>query len=121
MLAGKHVRLSGQDCERGTFNQRHSVIFCRETGRGINKINQMVTSIDDNDNGQQTSSSRKPSAAWFIAANSPLSEHAVLGFEYGFSVESENEAVTIWEAQFGDFANNAQVIIDQFLLTGEER
>lgn len=121
VLAGKHVRLSGQDCERGTFNQRHSVIFCRETGRGINKINQMVTSIDDNDNGQQTSSSRKTSAAWFIAANSPLSEHAVLGFEYGFSVESENEAVTIWEAQFGDFANNAQVIIDQFLLTGEER
>ena len=120
VLAGKHVRLSGQDCERGTFNQRHSVIFCCETGRGVNKINEMVTSIDDHSN-VHTSSSRESSAAWFIAANSPLSEHAVLGFEYGFSVESENEAVTIWEAQFGDFANNAQVIIDQFLLTGEER
>ena len=47
VLAGKHVRLSGQDCERGTFNQRHSVIFCCETGRGVNKINEMVTSIDE--------------------------------------------------------------------------
>ena len=102
VLAGKHVRLSGQDCERGTFNQRHSVIFCCEAGRGVNKINEMVTSIDDHSNAH-TSSSRESSAAWFIAANSPLSEHAVLGFEYGFSVESENEAVTIWEAPIWRF------------------
>ena len=137
VLSGKHVRLSGQDCERGTFNQRHSVIFCSETGRGVNKINEMVASIDDDENvhlcdeilaennsnnhtGESPSLDKK-NAAWFIAANSPLSEHAVLGFEYGFSVESENAAVTIWEAQFGDFANNAQVIIDQFLVSGEER
>ena len=78
----------------------------------------MVTSIDDNDNGQQTSSSRKTSAAWFIAANSPLSEHAVLGF--GWIFREARMAANNMEAQFGDFSITAGDY-RSVLLTGEER
>lgn len=100
-----HVRLSGQDCVRGTFNQRHAAIYCNRTSLEHVPLDNIGLGPQDK----------------FRAANSPLSEHAVLGFEYGFSVEAGKEALVLWEAQFGDFANNAQVIIDQFICSGEER
>ena len=100
-----HVRLSGQDVERGTFNHRHSVLYCSRTSRPVNPIDNM--GLGDQDR--------------FLVCNSPLSEHAVMGFEYGFSVDSGPAALVLWEAQFGDFANNAQGIVDQFVATGEAK
>lgn len=97
-----HVRLSGQDSERGTFNQRHSVIYDQVTNRPYTPLNNMLM-------GPQ---------AQFQVCNSSLSEAAVLAFEYGYSLESDL-ALTIWEAQFGDFANVAQHIVDNFIATGE--
>ncbi|CAM6044651.1 unnamed protein product [Sphagnum compactum] len=98
------VRLSGQDCERGTFNQRHSVLYDQTTARRYIPLNNVWL-------GHQ---------AQFLVCNSNLSEAAVLGFEYGFSLENENSLI-IWEAQFGDFTNNAQSIIDNFIASGEEK
>ncbi|KAL3139978.1 hypothetical protein ABBQ38_004265 [Trebouxia sp. C0009 RCD-2024] len=99
------VRLSGQDSERGTFNQRHAALYDQITGKRLVRLNNMVE-------GQQ-----EPVEVW----NSPLSEAAVLGFEYGYSLGCAGTSLVCWEAQFGDFANNAQVIIDQFIAAGEER
>ncbi len=103
MLEGHPVRLSGQDCERGTFSSRHSVLIDQETeGRH--------TSFNHIRDGQ----------ARFEVINSMLSEEAVLGFEYGYSL-SEPNALVCWEAQFGDFANGAQVLFDQFISSGERK
>src|SRR5690606_5068310 len=93
---GFPVRLSGQDAERGTFSHRHVVLSDAESGARRN----VVGSI------QQAKAS-------FEVHNSPLSEMAVVGYEYGYSV-FDPHVLTVWEAQFGDFANGAQVIIDQF-------
>ncbi|HEY6273254.1 MAG TPA: 2-oxoglutarate dehydrogenase E1 component [Terriglobales bacterium] len=103
LVEGIPVRLSGQDSRRGTFNQRHSVLI-------------------DTDNEQEYVPLSHLSAdqAWFEAYNSILSEAAVLGFEYGFSRDFP-DGLVLWEAQFGDFANGAQVIIDQFLVAGEDK
>lgn len=98
------VRLSGQDCERGTFNQRHSVLYDQSTAKRYIPLNNICP-------GRQ---------AEFVVCNSNLSEAAILGFEYGFSLENEN-ALVLWEAQFGDFTNNAQSIIDNFIASGEEK
>ena len=98
---GIPVRLTGQDSERGTFSHRHLVLHDSETGQ------QHTPLADFGD-------------ARFEIHNSPLSEMAVLGFEYGFSVASDKDLV-LWEAQFGDFANAAQVTIDQFVSSGGER
>jgi 2-oxoglutarate dehydrogenase E1 component len=103
MLDGHPVRLSGQDSERGTFSQRHSVLHDQETDRRYTPFNH----LDD-------------SAARYEVINSMLSEEAVLGFEYGYSL-SEPNALTLWEAQFGDFANGAQVLFDQFISSGERK
>lgn len=99
-----HVRLSGQDCVRGTFNQRHAGIFCQKTGRRYDPLSHIPVDL----------------AATFSVCNSSLSEAAVLAFEYGYSLENES-ALTIWEAQFGDFANVAQSIIDNFIISGETK
>ncbi len=100
---GHRVRLSGQDSERGTFSQRHSVIFDQETEERYNTFNHL--------GGPQ---------GRFEVINSLLSEEAVLGFEYGYSTAEPN-ALTLWEAQFGDFANGAQVVFDQFISSAERK
>jgi 2-oxoglutarate dehydrogenase E1 component len=100
---GVPVRFSGQDSRRGTFNQRHAVLFDTETEEEYLPLQHVAS-------GQ----------AWFEIYNSTLSEAAVLGFEYGFSRDYP-EALVLWEAQFGDFANNAQAIIDQFISAGEDK
>ncbi|HEY2602214.1 MAG TPA: multifunctional oxoglutarate decarboxylase/oxoglutarate dehydrogenase thiamine pyrophosphate-binding subunit/dihydrolipoyllysine-residue succinyltransferase subunit [Thermoleophilaceae bacterium] len=94
------IRLTGQDTERGTFSQRHLVFHDSQTGQRFAPI-------------QNLSGATAP----FELHNSPLSEAACLGFEYGYSVQAP-EALVLWEAQFGDFVNGAQVVIDQFLVSG---
>ena len=103
LLDGHPVRLSGQDSERGTFSQRHSVLIDQET-----------------ENRHIPFNSVRDGQARFEVINSMLSEEAVLGFEYGYSLVEPN-ALTLWEAQFGDFANGAQVIFDQFISSGERK
>ncbi|HEY9211389.1 MAG TPA: 2-oxoglutarate dehydrogenase E1 component [Ancylobacter sp.] len=103
LLDGNPVRLSGQDSERGTFSSRHSVLIDQENEDRYTPFNHL-----------------KEGQARYEVINSMLSEEAVLGFEYGYSL-SEPNALTLWEAQFGDFANGAQVIFDQFLSSGERK
>jgi 2-oxoglutarate dehydrogenase E1 component len=100
---GHSVRLSGQDSERGTFSQRHSVLIDQENETRYAPLNH----ISDSD-------------ARYEVINSMLSEEAVLGFEYGYSLAEPN-ALVLWEAQFGDFANGAQVVFDQFVSSGERK
>ena len=101
LLEGTHVRLSGQDSERGTFSHRHSVLYDSETNVSHAPLNFI-----------------KPDQAQYLVLNSSLSEMAVLGFEFGHSI-ADPKSLTIWEAQFGDFVNGAQVIIDQFISSSE--
>ena len=103
LLDGYGVRLSGQDSERGTFSQRHCVWIDQKTEAHHRPLNALAES-----------------QAHFEVVNSMLSEVAVLGFEYGYSLAEPNMLV-LWEAQFGDFANGAQVIIDQFISSGEHK
>lgn len=105
-----YVRLSGQDCIRGTFNQRHAAIYCQDTNEPYWQLNNIDNQMDNIENKQAT----------ITVCNSSLSEFAVLGFEYGFSLSNEM-ALTIFEAQFGDFTNNAQCIIDNFIASGEQK
>ncbi|MCA0400772.1 MAG: 2-oxoglutarate dehydrogenase E1 component [Proteobacteria bacterium] len=100
---GHRVRLSGQDCERGTFSQRHSVLIDQESETRYTPLNNI-----------------REGQAKYEVINSMLSEEAVLGFEYGYSLTEPN-ALTCWEAQFGDFANGAQVLFDQFVSSGERK
>ncbi|WP_316173394.1 MULTISPECIES: 2-oxoglutarate dehydrogenase E1 component [unclassified Bradyrhizobium] len=103
LLEGHKVRLSGQDSERGTFSQRHSVLIDQEDESRYTPFNHLA-----------------PEQGHFEVINSLLSEEAVLGFEYGYSL-AEPTALTLWEAQFGDFANGAQVLFDQFISSGERK
>jgi 2-oxoglutarate dehydrogenase E1 component len=103
LLEGHPVRLSGQDSERGTFSQRHSVLIDQENESRYTPFNELG----------------RPQARYEVI-NSMLSEEAVLGFEYGYSLAEPN-ALVMWEAQFGDFANGAQVVFDQFISSGERK
>jgi 2-oxoglutarate dehydrogenase E1 component len=100
LALGVPVRLTGQDTERGTFSQRHAVLHDSKTGDRYSPLQHL-----------------RDANAPFELHNSPLSEQACMGFEYGYSVQAP-DALVLWEAQFGDFVNSAQVIIDQFLVSG---
>lgn len=102
-LEGKSVRLTGQDVQRGTFSHRHAVLHDATTNKAYNSLLEMKDRKGD-----------------FYIYNSLLSEYAVLGFEYGYAMANPN-SLTIWEAQFGDFANGAQTMIDQFITSGETK
>ncbi len=103
VMEGIPVRLSGQDSRRGTFSQRHSVLVDQDSGAEYTPL----AHVD-------------PGQAPFLVYDSLLSEYAVLGFEYGYSV-IRTDALVLWEAQFGDFANGAEVVIDQFIASAEEK
>ena len=103
LLDGHRVRLSGEDCQRGTFSQRHAVLIDQTTQHEYVPLNNIV-----------------PEQARIEIYNSLLSEVGVLGFEYGYTL-ADPRTLVLWEAQFGDFANGAQVIIDQFLASGETK
>ncbi|HEX7010662.1 MAG TPA: 2-oxoglutarate dehydrogenase E1 component [Phycisphaeraceae bacterium] len=100
---GYRIRMSGQDSQRGTFSQRHAVLHDVETGQTYTPLQHL-----------------EPDQAPVEIYNSPLSEAGVMGFEYGYSLDCP-DGLVIWEAQFGDFANAAQVIIDQFIVSAEEK
>jgi 2-oxoglutarate dehydrogenase E1 component len=103
LLDGHRVRLSGQDSERGTFSQRHAVLIDQESEARHTPFNHLAEKQGK-----------------YEVLNSMLSEEAVLGYEYGYTL-SEPNALTMWEAQFGDFANGAQVVFDQFISSGERK
>ena len=103
LAEGFPVRLAGQDCTRGTFSQRHSGLIDQATEERYYPLNHI-----------------KPGQARYEVIDSMLSEYAVLGFEYGYSLAEPN-ALTLWEAQFGDFANGAQIMFDQFINSGERK
>jgi len=103
LYEGVNVRLSGQDCGRGTFSQRHAILVDQKSEKKFSTLNNFLQ------NGSRVE-----------IVDSPLSEAAVLGFEYGYTLADPNTLV-LWEAQFGDFANGAQLIIDQFIVSGESK
>ena len=103
LMEGHDVRMSGQDVKRGTFSHRHAVIYDETNGNEYNRLNFLTE-----DQGR------------FMIYNSHLSEYGVLGFEFGYSLATPDSLV-IWEAQFGDFANNAQCVIDQFITSAESK
>lgn len=115
---GIHVRLTGQDVERGTFSHRHAVFRDQKTGAKYTPLNNLAKSISRTPIKSDTISMETQSE--FTIRNSILSEFGVLGFEMGYAGHNPNSLV-LWEAQFGDFVNGAQIIIDQFLTSGEDK
>lgn len=103
LVEGRHVRLTGQDVARGTFTHRQALIVDQKSAERYYPLNHLT-----------------PGQAQFDCYNSPLSEYAALAFEYGYSLEYA-EALVIWEAQFGDFANGAQIMMDQYISAGEQK
>ncbi|MCC5697881.1 2-oxoglutarate dehydrogenase E1 component, partial [Klebsiella pneumoniae] len=103
VMEGHPVRLTGQDSRRGTFGQRHSVLIDRKTGAEYTPLQHL-----------------SEDQAKFLVYDSALSEFAAMGFEYGYSVANP-DALVLWEAQFGDFFNGAQSIVDEFVSSGEAK
>jgi 2-oxoglutarate dehydrogenase E1 component len=103
LLEGHPIRLTGQDVERGTFSHRHAVVFDQDTGAPHIALNEIGAN-----------------QAKFCVHNSPLTEQAVVGYEYGYSL-TDPRMLILWEAQFGDFCNGAQIIIDQFIASAETK
>ena len=122
LCEGIMVRLSGQDSRRGTFSHRHAVLTDFESGERYTPLNNIrgTQAVSPDLKGAYMPSDDGKSQARFYVYDSPLSEFAVLGFEYGFSLASPS-ILALWEAQFGDFANGAQVIIDQFIASAETK
>ena len=109
LAEGKLIRMSGQDTRRGTFTQRHAVIIDRKTGEEFTPLDLLTINPDGT-----------PTGGRFLVYDSALSEYAAVGFEYGYSVGNP-DALVLWEAQFGDFVNGAQSIIDEFISSGEAK
>lgn len=109
LAEGKTIRFTGQDTRRGTFTQRHAVIIDRQTGREFTPLDLLTVDTDGN-----------PTGGKLMVYDSALSEFAAVGFEYGYSVGNP-DALVLWEAQFGDFVNGAQSIIDEFISSGEAK
>jgi multifunctional 2-oxoglutarate metabolism enzyme len=106
VVEGTRVRLSGQDSGRGTFSQRHAVLYDTQTGKPWSPLSELRSEANPE--------------ARFEVFDSSLSEEGVLGFEYGYSVVAR-DALVVWEAQFGDFGNGAQTIIDQYIVASEDK
>lgn len=124
LLEGTAVRLSGQDCRRGTFSQRHAVLFDYQKGEAggegstyipLNNLRPIAPMPDD---AGKPDADGRLTQSQFCVYDSPLSEFAVMGFDYGYSLADPNMLV-MWEGQFGDFCNGAQTIIDQYIAAGE--
>ncbi len=109
LAEGKLIRMSGQDTRRGTFTQRHAVVIDRKTGEEFTPLDLLTINPDGT-----------PTGGRFLVYDSALSEYAAVGFEYGYSVGNP-DALVLWEAQFGDFVNGAQSIIDEFISSGEAK
>lgn len=118
LMEGNHVRLTGQDVQRGTFSHRHAVVKDQDTEEEFTPLNGIAKTVDESSPREVLC--RPDTQAGFTCRNSILSEFGVLGFESGYSLENPNSLV-LWEAQFGDFSNGAQTIIDQFISSGEDK
>jgi len=118
LLEGNHVRLTGQDVQRGTFSHRHATLVDQATGESYVPLNHLAKHVSPSAPLNKTGA--PDIQAEFTCRNSILSEFGVLGFEMGYSLENPNTLV-IWEAQFGDFVNGAQIMIDQFISAGEDK
>jgi 2-oxoglutarate dehydrogenase E1 component len=114
LLDGHGIRISGQDARRGTFSHRHAVLFDSQTGEPYTPLSHLSSPHEASEPHAPSSVGR------FEIYDSPLSEAGVLGFEYGYSLDRPDKLV-VWEAQFGDFANTAQVILDQFIVSAEDK
>lgn len=116
LLEGKHVRVSGQDSQRGTFSHRHAVLHDQNEPYGTwSGLNELSNASNVKAIGEGNDKIAKASVC-----NSPLSEYGIMGFELGYALEDPN-ALIIWEAQFGDFSNGAQIVVDQFISCGETK
>jgi 2-oxoglutarate decarboxylase len=127
MIDGYRVRLSGQDSGRGTFSQRHALLFDYVTGNGYAPLNALARESSQPpadpvvvSNALTTDVNEPNAEASFAVYDTLLSEYGVLGFEYGYSV-ADPGCLVMWEAQFGDFMNGAQIVIDQFISSAEEK
>ena len=118
LLEGNHVRITGQDVQRGTFSHRHAVVKDQKTEEEYVPLNNLARHLSPS--APMNELALPDTQAQFTARNSILSEFGVLGFELGYSLENPNSLV-MWEAQFGDFANGAQIMIDQFISAGEDK
>jgi len=118
LLEGNHVRITGQDVQRGTFSHRHATVKDQKTEEEYIPLNNLARHLSPS--APMNELSLPDTQAEFTARNSILSEFGVLGFELGYSLENPNSLI-MWEAQFGDFMNGAQIMIDQFIAAGEDK